>query len=384
VDGSVNRPNPVKKELWSKHLDLDKVESHLIQQLKRLLLQDSDSSQLDAVSRQVAMYAIPESSLTPFRIRFDYQAPKFEVTEMQVLVEMAGTICKAYDEENANRRQLLELLEKIQNRERITLAQSWIEIAQVKGGLDSRRRPGYSESRYYVAPSPLTNGAMTWPLVKEELDVLGVSEEQMAGMLVYFRCSYFLGLNLEKERMLVDGEIDKLLLTSQFNEFDKDQDHRLSAEEFQSYQPKLRNDWFLVYNVVYDGLGKPLELKQFDADGDQQVSLEEILEFRRAGMARWEKQREERKRRKAEQEKQATAEQQRLSAERSSEQWVERQFAKYDTDGDKKLSVAESHKMLVKPIGADKDDDGFISPQEYLDFRAARDKAAEDNAAQDK
>ena len=49
---------------------------------------------------------------------------------------------------------------------------------------------------------------------------------------------------------------------------------------------------------------------------------------------------------------------------------TERLFQKYDVDGDGRLSRTEWKKMLIQPTGADLNEDGFLTVEEYLKFRS--------------
>lgn len=50
--------------------------------------------------------------------------------------------------------------------------------------------------------------------------------------------------------------------------------------------------------------------------------------------------------------------------------WARKLFVKYDTDKDGMLSKTEAGKMTIPPTGADINNDGKISPEEYAAFRA--------------
>ncbi len=52
--------------------------------------------------------------------------------------------------------------------------------------------------------------------------------------------------------------------------------------------------------------------------------------------------------------------------------WAERMFQKYDVNRDEKLSESEVKAMIIKPIGADTNQDGFISVEEYAKFRMSK------------
>jgi Ca2+-binding EF-hand superfamily protein len=53
-------------------------------------------------------------------------------------------------------------------------------------------------------------------------------------------------------------------------------------------------------------------------------------------------------------------------------EWAKRQMAKYDKNGDNRLTPDEWNSMLVKPDGADGNGDGAITVEEYAAFRAKK------------
>lgn len=50
-------------------------------------------------------------------------------------------------------------------------------------------------------------------------------------------------------------------------------------------------------------------------------------------------------------------------------EWAKRQIAKYDLNGDDQLTADEWQKMILKPNGADTNNDGVITVEEYQNFR---------------
>jgi hypothetical protein len=50
--------------------------------------------------------------------------------------------------------------------------------------------------------------------------------------------------------------------------------------------------------------------------------------------------------------------------------WAKRQIGKYDTNRDGQLTANEWEKMIIKPTGADKNNDGIVTEAEYGNFRA--------------
>lgn len=53
-------------------------------------------------------------------------------------------------------------------------------------------------------------------------------------------------------------------------------------------------------------------------------------------------------------------------------EWAKRQIAKYDLNGDGQLTSNEWEKMIIHPVGADIDNDGVITAEEYAFFRSKK------------
>lgn len=128
---------------------------------------------------------------------------------------------------------------------------------------------------------------------------------------------------------------------SRFAQFDSDMDNQLSVDEF----AKLANQLNLNTNFAIA-----------DKNDDKTVSVEELFEYFESGSP--------------------TQPKDPSAATTSSEisnavlEFAQRLVSKYDLDGDGVLTANEWEPMLDKPIGADANSDGVITPEELATFRA--------------
>lgn len=161
-------------------------------------------------------------------------------------------------------------------------------------------------------------------------------EESMATIVFYHAHSL---LTQEQQASLEERfgpERDQLIWETRIRALDSDGNEKLSFDE--------------AHYLLAPSFSRPIQYSHFDSDQDNLLSkaeLEKVVDWV----------------------KEAKATEAAMRVSNAQLEWSKRQIAKYDTDGDGKLSQEEGRKMLVNPTGADADQDGFITVEEYAKFR---------------